>query len=66
MSEAGFPMKRILKLALPVAALLLVIAAGPSPMAIWVARAAALGTLLVALWRLSLAVDEHASAGTRG
>jgi hypothetical protein len=48
-----------LKLAVVMGALLLVIRAGPSPAAIWVARAAALAGLIVGLWRVSLAVEDR-------
>ncbi|KIG12677.1 hypothetical protein DB30_01165 [Enhygromyxa salina] len=48
-----------LKLGVVIAALLLLIEAGPSPISIWVARAAGLAAVILSLWRVALAVEDR-------
>lgn len=53
-----------LKLVVVLGALVLVIQAGPSPIGIWVARAAGLAGVVLGLWRVALAVEGR-SVGAR-
>ena len=52
-----------LKLAVVLGALLLLIQAGPSPIGIWVARAAGLAAVALGLWRVALAVEARTRPG---
>ena len=47
------------KLVVAIAALLIVIKAGPSATALWIARATSLLALLLGLWRVALAVEDR-------